>query len=421
MGILGNLFGQSEDGMGSDFGMKLMLAGQVLQAMDQGQVANIAPAVAAMQDRRRRIADQMQQRKWLQNQAAGMADKNPRLAQMLQDAPPEVGASLISEYYKTLLAPPQLDTFTVGGNVYRGNPNDPNAQPELWIQGPGPKPETVEVGGALYRMPTDPGAQPELLIPAQPKMPDGEMAQYLNDQKMREAQGLPPQLFGEWKQTTLAPKGPADWENKYTALVADMKQRGVPEDQIPTLSEFLDDGLKIVTSPDGSVSVTQGGAASTARPTEGDYRAKQIAQSIAPDIPEAIQGFDKMSSFAGTIDGLGATFLNDEDSQAAMDAIKNVATQAVYAISGAGTTENEMQNKIASMVPAPGDKPKTLKNKKRRLAATIKSMTDRAGLAPSELGFDPALFDAPAETTAPPAADAAPKVLKWDPEKGLSQ
>ena len=140
MGILGSLFGVSDEAS-TDFGSRLALAGQVLMAMDQGQVANIGPSVAALNERRRKIADEMQSKKWLQNQAAMMADKNPQLAQFLEGAPPEVGSSLIAEYYKTLLAPPELDTFTVGGNVYRGNPNDPNAQPQLWIQGPGPKPD----------------------------------------------------------------------------------------------------------------------------------------------------------------------------------------------------------------------------------------------------------------------------------------
>lgn len=420
MGILGNLFGQQdgEEGGYSDLGMRLALAGQVLSSLSQGESPNIAPSLAALSERRRKIAEEMKSKKWLQNQAAAMADKNPRMAQFLQDAPPEIGASLIGKYYETLLpTTPDWKTFESGGDVYRYDQADPNSKPTIFFDGPGPKPETVEVGGALYQL--GPDGKPEMLIPPQPKMPDGELAQYENDQKMREAQGLPPQLFAEWKQGTFAPKGAADWENKYTAVVADMKARGVPDDQIPSLSEFLDDGLKIQTSPDGTVSVTQGGAASTARPTEGDYRAKQIAASIASDIPEAIQGFEKMSSFAGTLDAWNAGFVNDEDSQAAMDAIKNVATQAVYAISGAGTTETEMANKIASMVPAFGDKPKTLRNKKRRLIDTIKSMTSRANMNPADLGFDPSLFDV--ATTPAPNTATPPKVLKWDPKKGLQE
>jgi hypothetical protein len=427
MGILGNLFGQqeAEEGGGpSDFGMRLAMMGQLLSGLSQGQTPNLAPGIAALQERRRELAAETKNRKWFQNQAALMADKNPRMAQVLQEAPPEVAQSLIRQYWESTLSPPDMKTFEVGGNVYRADPNDPNAKPELWISGTPKTPDwkTFEAGGDIYRYnPADPASKPDLFFDGPAPQPDGELGQYENDQKMRGGQGLPRQSFADWKQTTLAPKGPSDWERKYSAMVADMEARGVPEDQIPTLSEFLDDGLKITTSPDGTVSVTQGGAASSARPTEGDLRSKQIAASIAPDIPEAIEGFDQMSSFAGPLDGLGANFLNDENSQAAMDAIKNVATQAVYAISGAGTTENEMRNKIASMVPAPGDKPKTLRNKKRRLIATIKSMTSRAGVTPEELGFDPSLFDAAPTEEKAPAAKGPQKEMIWTPDGGLQE
>lgn len=275
MGILGNLLGlpQDEDGMGSDFGMKLMLAGQVLQAMDQGQVANIAPAVAAMQDRRRKIADQMQQRKWLQNQAAGMADKNPRLAQMLQDAPPEVGASLISEYYKTLLTPPDLKTFEVNGNVYRGNPNDPNAQPELWIQGPGPKPDRVEIGGGYYEI--GPDNVMKTLIPPQPKTPDGEYGAYLSDQKRLEDQGLPTQSFAEWKTSMQKP------EPRYrAATVEEKRQLGVAPETPLAIEEGT--GKPLVVSGNG-VTVNMGSEIGTIPPgyqavkgEDGRYRLEVI-------------------------------------------------------------------------------------------------------------------------------------------------
>lgn len=390
MGILGNLFGM-DDERGSDIGARIALAGQALMAMDQGQVPNIAPSIAALNERRRKLADEMKPTKWMQNQAAAMADKNPRLAAMLQDAPPGVGESLINKYLETQFQPPDWKTFDNGqGDIYRYDQRDPNSKPELFYDGPA-------------------------------AAPTGEMAQYENDQGMRTKQGLPRQSFAEWNVSTLAPPKPAEWENKYSALVADMQKRGVPEDQIPTLSEFLDDGLKITTDANGNTTVSQGGTGNKA-PTEGDYRAKQIVTSISGDIPEAISGFDKMTSYAGLTAGLGATFLNDEDSQAAYDAIHNVATQAVYAISGAGTTENEMKNKVASMVPAPNDKPKTLRNKKRRLIDTIKSMTGRAGMTPEELGFDPSIFEI-ADPTKPPAAPGGTpkKQMIWTPDGGLQE
>lgn len=137
MGILGSLFGVSDEAS-TDFGSRLALAGQVLMAMDQGQVANIGPSVAALNERRRKIADEMQSKKWLQNQAAMMADKNPQLAQFLENAPPEVGASLISKYLETLpeFRAPDWKTFESQGDIYRYNPLDPTSKPELFFDGP---------------------------------------------------------------------------------------------------------------------------------------------------------------------------------------------------------------------------------------------------------------------------------------------
>lgn len=292
MGILGNLFGMSDE-TSTDFGSRLALAGQVLMAMDQGQVANIGPSVAALNERRRRIADEMQSKKWLQNQAAAMADRNPRLAQMLEGAPPGVGESLISKYYETLLAPPDLKTFEVGGSVYRGNPNDPNARPELWIPGPGQKPETVEVGGALYRL--GPDGRPEMLIPPKPDMPDGELGQYLNDQKMREAQGLPTQLFAEWKTSMQKP------EARYRAATAEEKrQLGVAPETPLAIEEGT--GKPLVVSGNG-VTVNMGseigtippGYQAVKDPNTGRYRLE-----IVPGGPAEAEQATKAQKVAGS-------------------------------------------------------------------------------------------------------------------------
>lgn len=136
MGILSNLFGGNEEDGYNDWGSRLALAGQVLMSMDQGQPANIGPSIAALNAQRRKYADEIKSKKWLQNQAAAMADRNPRLAQMLQDAPPEIGQSLLSQYYQTLLQPPDWKTFESGGDIYRYNPLDPNSKPEVFFDGP---------------------------------------------------------------------------------------------------------------------------------------------------------------------------------------------------------------------------------------------------------------------------------------------
>ena len=135
MGILGNMFGMDDD-RSSDMGARIALASQVLMAMDQGQVANIAPAIADLNSQRRKYMDQAKSQKWLQAQAAGMADKNPRLAAMLENAPPGVGESLISKYLETQFQPPDWKTFESGGDMYRVDMRDPNAKPSLLFDGP---------------------------------------------------------------------------------------------------------------------------------------------------------------------------------------------------------------------------------------------------------------------------------------------
>ena len=272
MGILGNLFGVSDE-TSSDFGSRLALAGQVLMAMDQGQVANIGPSVAALNERRRRIADDVKQQKWLQSQAAMLADKNPRLAQMLQDAPAGVGESLISKYYETLLAPPDLKTWEVNGNVYRGDPNDRNTQPELYIKGPGPKPDRVEIGGGYYEI--GPDGKPLTLIPPQPKVPDGEYGAYLGDQDMREQQGMPTQSFAEWKMSMQKP------EARYRAATVEEKRAlGVAPETPLAIEEGT--GKPLVVSGNG-VTVNMGSEIGTIPPgyqavkgPDGKYRLEII-------------------------------------------------------------------------------------------------------------------------------------------------
>ena len=205
MGILGNLFGgNSEDGGYSDLGARISLASQVLMAMDQGQVANIAPALSDLNAQRRKYMDQAKSQKWLQAQAAGMADKNPRLAAMLENAPPGVGESLISKYLETQFQPPDWKTFESGGDMYRVDMRDPNAKPSLLFDGPddpfkallrsidpsaGQPPASAPVPGA----PAEAGAPPSSSS-ATPDMPPAPSASVLTPQQQMLAQafGLPP-------------------------------------------------------------------------------------------------------------------------------------------------------------------------------------------------------------------------------------
>lgn len=162
MGILGNMFGMDDD-RSSDMGARIALASQVLMAMDQGQVANIAPALTDLNAQRRKYMDQAKSQKWLQSQAAAMADKNPRMAQVLENAPPGVGESLISKYLETQFQPPDWKTFESGGDMYRVDMRDPNAKPSLLFDGPDdPFKRMVDgiTGGGSTSSPAIPGQTP---------------------------------------------------------------------------------------------------------------------------------------------------------------------------------------------------------------------------------------------------------------------
>ncbi len=77
------------------------------------------------------------------------------------------------------------------------------------------------------------------------------------------------------------------------------------------------------------------------------------------------------------------------------------------------------------MVPVPGDKPKALRDKKKRLIDAVKSMTSRAGVTLADLGIDPAIFEVGGgtpKTDAPAAAGGStPKKMIWTPGGGLQE
>jgi hypothetical protein len=169
MGILGNLFGM-DDETSSDLGARIALASSVLSNMDQGRPSNIAGDIAALNKQRRGLIEQAKTQKWLQSQAAAMADKNPKLAGMLQDVPPEIGQSLVSRYYETLLQPPEWKTFESNGDVYRYNPNDPNSKPEVFFDAPDDPFQTLlkSITPPSQVTPPAPGETPAAPAPGEP-------------------------------------------------------------------------------------------------------------------------------------------------------------------------------------------------------------------------------------------------------------
>lgn len=453
MGILGNLFGQSQDGVDNDWSTRLALAGQVLMAMDQGQVANIGPSVAALNERRRRIADEVKSQKWLQNQAAAMADKNPRLAQFLEGAPPGVGESLISEYYKTLLAPPDWKTFEVGGNVYRGNPNDPNAQPELWIQGPGPKPDRVEIGGGYYEI--GPDGKPLTLIPPQPKVPDGELGAFLHDQNMREQQGMPTQSFAEWKTSMQKP------EARYRAATMEEKRQfGVAPETPLAIEEgsgkpmvvsgngvtvnmgseigTIPPGYQAVKGPDGRyrLEIIPGGPAEAEQTAKAQKAAgseakqQQTADIVTDEIDRALTILDN-DSWYNPASGLGAStasrfggtnaanlqaLTQTIESSITFDAIQQMRQNSPTGAALGAVSDTELgllRSAAGSVMQSQGED--QLRYNLNRLWNLYQDTIHGPGKGPKRRDLNSASA-APTEQTQPVAP-----VLKWSPEKGLHE
>jgi len=458
MGILGNLFGMSDE-TSTDFGSRLALAGQVLMAMDQGQVANIGPSVAALNERRRRIADEMQSKKWLQNQAAAMADKNPRLAQFLEGAPAGVGESLISEYYKTLLAPPDWKTFESQGDIYRYNPLDPNSKPEIFFDGPGPAPEwkTLENGGDVYRYnANDPNSRPELFLDGQPQMPDGELGQYLNDQKMREAKGLPPQLFADWKMSMQKPESsfrPATLEEKRqfgvgpeTPLAIDtvsgkpfvVSGNGVTVNMGSEIGT-IPPGYQAVKGEDGRyrLEVIPGGPAEAEQAAAGAKSDRKTAQQqqavdiVTQDIDRALALLDNDSWYnpaaglgAGTMARFGGTnaanlveLTTTIASNISKDGMNQMRENSPTG-AGMGTVSDADLAMLKTALGSVGNSQSEdqLRYNLNRLWNLYQDTIHGPNGGPPRRQLTPPVDGQAAQ----PAPANPPKVLKWDPQKGLT-
>lgn len=334
MGILGNMFGMDDD-RSSDMGARIALASQVLMAMDQGQVANIAPAIADLNSQRRKYMDQAKSQKWLQAQAAGMADKNPRLAAMLENAPPGVGESLISKYLETQFQPPDWKTFESGGDMYRVDMRDPNAKPSLLFDGPddpfkallrsidpsaGQPPASAPVPGAS----AEAGAPPSSSS-ATPDMPPAPSASVLTPQQqvLAQAFGLPPNATVD-DVMAVARAGAISEENARA-----------------TASNIID---RYKTQQSQSFELTQKQIDNSFKLQSDYWRVGQTykkvidnATEVAAIIPEDANGFERLSAlykFMRGLDPAGAVRESDAAMAQNADSIVSKADQIIEKYTG---------------------------------------------------------------------------------------
>lgn len=138
MGILGGLFGMDED-RANDFGARIALAGQALQAMSMGKQVDIADDIAYLNRQRRDAVEKAKSRKFYQTLGTKIAQSRPELGELLldQNTPASFADTAIADYYKTLAPKPEdWATFNSGGDVYRYDRNDPSSKPSLFFDGP---------------------------------------------------------------------------------------------------------------------------------------------------------------------------------------------------------------------------------------------------------------------------------------------
>jgi len=433
MGILGNMFGMDDEGS-SDFGARLALASQALMAMDQGQQANIGPSIAALNAQRRKYMDQAKSQKWLQAQAAGMADKNPRLAAILENAPPGVGESLISKYLETQFQPPDWKTFESQGDVYRYDQGDPNSKPSMFFDGPD------DPFKALLRS-IDPSAgQP----PAPSPVPGAQAESGAPPPSSSEAPDMPSTGGALTPQMKMLARSFGLPENATVDDVMALRDAALTggEDNARAVAEAIRQKYKDATTADATLTQNQNQfaqslATSYQQRSASNQTIINIANSIK-DIPPDGNGFERMAIMFGNMkvmDPLGS--VKDGDVAQAGNATSVMAQieQVIKKYSGYSAGDIpadaalEMKNLILKMgeITSKSDYMYKKQTLKRAIAAGIPSDKAEAlvfgSLQPDESdmeGYQPR-FTPTAPPPAAPGGSTPGPTMNWTPGGGVQQ
>ena len=144
-------------------------------------------------------------------------------------------------------------------------------------------------------------------------------------------------------------------------------------------------------------------------PTEGQVRSRAIYESTVKELPVVERNFDEASKLvnqgaAGV--PLVGNFLTSEGYQRALNSAKVIYSNWLYVTSGAAVPDSEATRQAQLLLPAPGDGPKTIADKRARLRTYVQTLHD-AGLA------NPPISDMPAPSSQPPPA--AISALKGNP------
>ena len=146
--------------------------------------------------------------------------------------------------------------------------------------------------------------------------------------------------------------------------------------------------------------------------TEDARKNAQLYQRSKQQLGIALQGYDTLAStgqqIAGSVPMIGSA-LQSGPAQQSYNALLDIAASYLYSVSGATANPGEVANLARTIMPAIGDAPATLADKKARLQQMVESIGVRAGATGQPQG-------------APPAAGAgAPVIWKRGPDGKLVQ
>lgn len=144
-------------------------------------------------------------------------------------------------------------------------------------------------------------------------------------------------------------------------------------------------------------------------PTEGGIRARSLYESTVKELPIVERNFDEAGKLVNQAAGgvpLVGNFLTSEGYQRALNSTKVIYSNWLYVTSGAAVPDSEATRQAQLLLPAPGDGPKTIADKRARIRTYVQTLHD-AGLA------NPPMSDMPGPSSQPPPA--AISALKGNP------
>jgi hypothetical protein len=165
----------------------------------------------------------------------------------------------------------------------------------------------------------------------------------------------------------------------YITLVGPDGTQTTMDKSDPNVSNLLKEGY-----------IERSGADPNSKPfTEDQSKTAQLLNEVLPDAQIAAENFDALTNlkdqFAGMTPDKVQSFFTAEPYQRAANALSHVIANNLYSLSGAAITDVEANRRARLLLPAPGDGPNTIADKKARIGALLGGMKIRAGKAGANL------------------------------------